>query len=321
MNKVLITGGCGFIGSNLVKYLLDKTNWEIHVLDNLSKGKLEHLIDLDDFESRVSFFKGDIVNIEDIYQAIKGCRYAINLAAQTGVIESIKDPFMDEKINIFGTINLLKASIDNKVEKFIQASSAAAVGKQKMPLNESQFPKPISPYGASKLASECYCRVFSNLFKLKTVVLRFSNVYGPKSYKKSSVIPKFIKHILKNKNLVVYGNGNQTRDFIYVEDVCLGIYLSLIKNLETFELVQLGTGKETSINSLINIFKDLIRSYDIKLPVIINSNPRTGELLKNYSDITKAKELLGFSIKRDLKEGLNETFKWYFENHNHFTLE
>lgn len=315
MIRVLITGGCGFIGANLTEYLLNNTDWHINILDNLSNGNLKDLENLKEFKTRVSFFKGDIIESKDISSAIKDCKYVINLAAQTGVIDSIQNPTFDERVNIYGIINLLKMSVDHKVEKFIQASSAAVLGKQKMPINEEMCPKPISPYGVSKLASESYCRAFSYSYNIKTVILRFSNVYGPKSYNKGSVIPKFIRNMLSSDPLEVYGNGNQTRDFIYVKDICYGIYLSLIKDLNNFELIQLGTGAETSINSLIDNLKDITKEFNLIIPEVKYSKSRVGEILHSYCDISKAEKILNFLVKGDLKQGLEETFKWFLENY------
>lgn len=320
MTRVLITGGCGFIGSNLTEFFLDHTNWHINILDNLSIGNLNNIKPLKDFRDRIYFFKGDITNSKDIEKAIKGCSYVVNLAAQTGVKPSLKDPFMDQRVNIFGILNLLKSSVDNKVKKFIQASTSAVLGDQKMPLNEEMFPKPTSPYGASKLSGESYCRVFSNTYKLSIVVLRFSNIYGPKSHAKESIIPKFIKRIIKNEDLEVYGNGDQTRDFVSVEDICNGIFLSLVKDTQKFELIQLGTGIETSVNTLIKILKEIIKGNSLDFPNVIYKESLPGEVFRSYTDISKAKKILDYSVKKDLKKGIKETFKWFLDNRDLITI-
>jgi UDP-glucose 4-epimerase len=314
MTRVLITGGCGFIGANLTEFLLDHTDWHINILDNLSVGSLDSIESLKEFTNRIYFFKGDITNLEDVGKAIEGCSYVVNLAAQTGVKPSLKNPFLDLEVNILGTLNLLKNSVDNKIKKFIQASSSAVLGDQKMPLKEEMFPRPNSPYGASKLSGENYCRIFSNTYNLNSNVLRFSNVYGKKAHAKNSIIPKFIKRIILNEVLEIYGDGNQTRDFIYVEDICNGIYLSLIKETQKFELIQLGTGMETSVNSLVRIFEELVKEYSLDIPDVVFKEPLPGEVFRSYADISKANKILGFSIQNDLEKGLRKSFAWFLDN-------
>jgi UDP-glucose 4-epimerase len=314
MSRVLITGGCGFIGANLTEFLLEHTDWYINILDNLSVGNLENIGTLNNFKDRITFYQGDITNSNDVQEAIKGCSYVVNLAAQTGVKPSLIDPIMDQKVNILGILNLLKNSVDNNIQKFIQASTSAVLGNQKIPLNEEMFPKPTSPYGASKLSGESYCRVYSKTYNLNTVVLRFSNIYGPKAHKKESIVPKFIKRIIKNEDLEVYGNGNHTRDFIYVKDVCNGIYLSLIKETKKFELIQIGTGEETSVNSLIEIFKEIVRENNLDFPNVVYKESFQGEVVRSFTEISKAVKILDYSVKKDLKNGIKETFMWFLDN-------
>jgi len=311
--KVLITGGCGFIGTNLVEYLLEKTNWKINILDNLSTGDFKNLKKIKNFsKKRISFLKGDIRNKKDIEKVIKGCDFVVNLAAQTGVISSQDNPLEDASINILGIIKFLEESRKFKIEKFLQASSAAPLGEQKMPLNENKVPKPLSPYGASKLAGEGYCSAFSASFGLNTVVLRISNVYGPFSKSKESVISNFVKSILEGKSVIIYGDGKQTRDFIYVKDVCEVIYLSLIKKLpHNFELFQIGTDKETSINNLFEIIKKEFERRGNKVKEPIYKPERKGEIRRNYADITKVKKILGFKPKTRLQQGIKKTIDWF----------
>ena len=315
MINVLITGGCGFIGSNLTEYLIKNTDWHINILDNLSTGSLKDIKSLNSFDERITFYQGDITNIQDINRVIKNCDYIINLAAQTSVIDSINDPLKDQEINIKGILNLLITAVKNNIRKFIQASSSAVLGKQEMPINEVKVPRPLSPYGASKLGGESFCSAFSSSFGLKCVVLRFSNVYGPKSYNKGSVIPKFIKKIINGKNLEIYGDGNQTRDFIHVNDVCSAVYLSIINNTEDFELFQIGSGMETSINSLLEVLSHTFKDLNLKMPKIEFKNQRPGEIINSYSDITRAKDF-GIQIKYNLTVGLEDTIKWYLKEHN-----
>ncbi len=299
MDKILITGGAGFIGTNLVNHLLGK--YEIRVLDLFPENNEEYFRKLG-----VEILKGDIRDEKTAREAVKGCKYVVHLAAQTDVIKSVEDPKFDFENNAWGTLNMLNASKENSIEKFVFASSSAALGEKEPPIREDMVPKPISPYGASKLAGEGYCSTFYGSYGLKTVVLRFANVYGIHSTHKTSVIAKFIRRILEGKELVVYGDGTQTRDYINVKDICSAIELSLEKNVggETF---QIGTGKETSILQLI----DILKSVSGKELNIRYEPPRKGEILRNYVDNSKAKRALGFNPNINLEQGVMKTFEWF----------
>ncbi|MBW2985807.1 GDP-mannose 4,6-dehydratase [Candidatus Woesearchaeota archaeon] len=312
MTKVLITGGCGFIGSNLVEFILQKTDWQINVLDNLTGGKLEDIEQIAGFKERSTFFKGDIRNKEDVSKAVAGCDYVVNLAAQVGVMPSVEDPLFDADVNIIGTITVLNACVKNKIKKFVQASSAAPLGDQEMPMHEKKVPQPLSPYGASKLADEAYCSAFAASYGLNTVALRFSNAYGIKSYQKGSVIPLFIRQILNGETCTIFGDGEQTRDFIYVTDICNGIYLALTTELKNkFELIQLATGKETSMNELFKVLKQEFEKHGKTVQDAKYVPARPGEIIRNYADITKLRTLLNYEPKVDLKEGISKTVSWF----------
>ena len=309
MVQVLITGGCGFIGLNLTEYLLENTDWNIRVLD-YGENTLTSLEGID--FNRVSYVKGDIRDKNDVLEAVKGCDFVVNLAAQTGVIPSIKDPFNDAEMNIFGLINVLDASVKQGVKCVVQASSAAPLGEQEMPLDETKVPRPSAPYGASKLACEGYCSAFSCFAGLRSVVLRFSNVYGPKSMQKGSVVAKFIKQILAKEDIIVYGDGTQTRDFIHVKDICQAIHLGLTRQgLDNFELFQIATGKETSVNELWDILKSELKARGVDVPEPVYEPERPGEIKLNYSDISKARSKLGFDPKIELADGVKETVEWF----------
>lgn len=317
MKKVLVTGGCGFIGTNLIEYLLDITDWEINVLDNLSVGKLEYLKSIDGYtEDRIDFYKGDITNKDDVEESITGCDHVINLAAQTDVIDSVNNPKNDAEINVLGTINVLKASVENDIVNFTQASSAAPLGEQDMPIHEEKVPQPLSPYGASKLACEGYCSAFSGSYNLSTVTLRFSNVYGPKSWHKGSVVAKFIKQIIDGETPVIYGDGGQTRDFIHTKDISQALYLATVGDLEDdFELFQVATGVETSINELYEIINEKMSKYGYDVPEPEYGEKRAGEIYRNYADISKAKKVLDYEPEIDLDEGIDESIKWFIDNY------
>ena len=355
----LVTGGCGFIGLNLIKFLINKGYHNLRILDNLSIGTIESLesvlSELGTFTKKhsgnlinysldsslltpnsslehvdsslltsnfsLTLIIGDIRNKENCLNATEAINAVIHLAAHAGVIPSIKDPFFDFDTNALGTLNMLYASVQNKVDKFIFASSNAPLGDHDPPLSEGKVAKPLSPYGASKLSCEGYCSAFYGSYGLKTVTLRFSNVYGPYCLHKQSVVAKFIKDGISKGELTVYGDGTQTRDFIHVEDLCHAIYLCLaalkndritnqpitINRKISGELFHLGTGKETSILELAELIEELFND-EIKISF---APERKGEIKRNYSDIAKAREILGFSQKISIKEGVKSVYKWF----------
>ncbi|MFO8051459.1 MAG: NAD-dependent epimerase/dehydratase family protein [Thermoplasmatota archaeon] len=312
--RILITGGAGFIGTNLIEHALSNTNLKFLVLDNESVGRFEDLKKIAGFdEGRVELFKGDIRSMEDVEEAIDGCSIVVNLAAQTGVVPSIEDPRKDALVNIMGTLNLLEASRKFGIKRFVQASSAAPLGEQDPPLHEGKLPGPLSPYGASKLACEGYCSAYRGSFGLSTVVLRFSNVYGRHSFKKGSVIAKFIKEGLSKRPLTIFGDGGQTRDFVYAGDLSQGI-LNVIFTTPQHSIYQLGTGVETSVNQLVGILKDEFRKRE--LPELnVEHGPRLqGEIMRNYTDISLAMRELDYHPKMELKAGVGTTIEWFLNN-------
>ena len=312
ISTVLITGGCGFIGVNLAKYLTNHS-YKIRILDNLSTGKKDNLLDAGCQLTPDNLIITDIRDQDAVSQAIKNTDAIIHLAAHTRVVESLSKPQETWEINTKGTFNLLEACRLTRVKTFIFISTNAALGEQIPPFDETKIPKPISPYGASKLAGEALCSAYYHSFGLNTTSLRFSNCYGPYSQHKSSVVAKFITGIKRHEPLKVYGDGEQTRDFIHVDDICQAISLCLQTNdILEGQVFQIASGRETTINSLIAILK-VITGYDIPT---INEPKRKGDITKNYSDITKAKDTLGFKPKIELKSGLNDLWYWYIEQAN-----
>ncbi|MGD9015727.1 MAG: GDP-mannose 4,6-dehydratase, partial [Candidatus Omnitrophota bacterium] len=224
--KIFMTGGCGFIGANLVKYLLDRDNYDIVIYDNLSTGSqqnLERAISDSQKKGTVKFIRGDICDKTKINSVIRGNHTIIHLAAHTRVVESVKSPQENFQVNAIGTFNILEASRYNRIKKFIFASSNAAVGEQIPPINEKMIPRPISPYGATKLYGEALCLAYYHTYGLRTACLRFANAYGPYSEHKTSVVAKFVKRAKAGKSLEIYGDGKQTRDFIHAQDICQAI--------------------------------------------------------------------------------------------------
>ena len=225
------------------------------------------------------------------------------------------DPARDMEINVRGSLNLLEVCRKMGIPRFIFSSSSAPLGSCAPPVSEASLPRPLSPYGASKLAVEGYCSAYYASFGVKTIALRFSNVYGPRSGNKGSVIAAFIKNILARNPLVVYGNGNQTRDFLYVEDICNAITVAIqTDNSEIFGMpIHIATGAETAINSLIVRLGNLARSSGFE-PLKVNYEPvRAGEMERCFVNIDKAKRTLGYVPVWGLDEGLVKTWNWYLQ--------
>jgi UDP-glucose 4-epimerase len=311
--KILVTGGCGFIGTNLIDLLLSMGGYEISILDNLSAGNIRYLKDVLGSHklglSYVDFIKGDIRNMSAVKQACKGVHAVVHLAAHAGVVPSVENPFYDAEVNVSGTLNLLEASRKAGVERFVFASSNAPLGAESPPMNEDKAPRPLSPYGASKLAGEGYCSAFWGSYGLKTVVLRFSNAYGPWSMHKANVVASFIKDGMSKGILTIYGDGSQTRDFIHSEDISraiAGVLESRSRDIcgETFHL---GTGNETRIGDLAEIIKDLFGGS----VETVYEPERAGEIKRNYSDSGKAGKVLGFSPSVSLEDGVKKVFDWF----------
>ncbi len=293
----LVTGGCGFIGTNLVERLC-QADYRVRVLDNCSVG--------DTPSNGVEFMLGDICDQEAVRAAVEGTDVVIHLAAQSGVIPSIEDPLHDFETNALGTLNLLSACRDSGVKRFVFASSNAALGEVPIPFDESKAANPISPYGASKLTGEAYCLAFRGSFNLPTVALRFANAYGPLSSHKNSVIAKFLKCALDGQPLIIYGDGSQTRDFIYVDDICDAIVLAAEADCAG-EIFQIASGVEIPIIDLARLIQELVEG-DV---LIVHEERRQGEAYRIRASIDKAGRLLGFSPKVQIQEGVKRTYEWF----------
>lgn len=311
--RVFISGGAGFVGSNLVKYLLDRNGFDITVYDNLSEGSRENLqeaIDDSAKNGKVEFIKGDILNFEKLSFDISGHDFAVHLAAYTKVRESIENPKESLAVNATGTFNVLEAARRQNIGRFVFASSNAAVGEQTPPINESMVPKPLSPYGAVKLYGEALCSAYFHSYGLKTVALRFANVYGSYSGHKTSVVAKFLKRIKQGQNLEIYGDGCQTRDFIHARDISQAIYLVLSGDSFTAppwgEVFQIATGQETRI---IDLASAIFRIAGESEQRIMHSEQLKGEIRANFSDIREANDILGFCPKVGLDDGLSEMWQ------------
>jgi UDP-glucose 4-epimerase len=300
MPKILITGGAGFIGSHLTDRLI-KEGYKVIAIDNLSTGKKENI------NPKAKFYKIDICfpKVREVFKKEKP-EIVFHLAALPRVPLSVKEPVLTSRVNVLGTINIFKASVDSKVKRVIFASSSSVYGDQKkLPLKEDMAPNPISPYGLQKYVCEQFAKLFSNLYKIQIVSLRYFNVYGPRidfDSEYSLVIGKFLKLKTEGKPLTIYGDGNQTRGFCYVDDVVEANILAMdSKKIKGGEVINTGSEKSHSINYLAKLIGGKVKY----LP------PRPGDVLHTRADITLAKKLLNWSAKVSLEEGLEKTKQWF----------
>ncbi len=296
--NVLITGGCGFVGVNLARYLHGK-GYHIRILDDLSAANPDHRQILTGAGSP-EIIRGDIRDGAAVKRALEGAEAVVHLAASTSVTESLENPKGFWDINVNGTLNLLETCRAAGIVRFVFASSNAAVGEQTPPINEKMIPKPLSPYGASKLAGEALCSAYFHSFGMQTVALRFANVYGPHSDHKTSVIALFLKWAAEGRPFTIYGDGEQTRDFVHVEDISQAIHRSLQAESVGGEIFQIASGRETSINDLVRLIAR-VTGREIRT---VPQPERKGEIRRNYSDIAKAKKILGFEPVVQLEQGL-----------------
>ena len=300
--KYLITGGSGFIGTNLVKELKKNPKNEIMIVDKVPPpiNNVNYILE----------------NIESVPSSIfKDIDIVIHLACRSGVESSTKDPMGAFQENVYATLRCLEISRQCGVKRFIFSSSGGTVlGEQSEPLNETLAPNPSSVYGASKLACEGYCKAYYKSYGLETVILRFSNVYGPYSNQKDfNLIPGFIMKAIRGETCFINGDGNVTKDYIYVKDLIKAILTTCTSIGVGGEIFQVATGKETSINSIAGILTMLCRRYFGRDIVIENRDTRVGDVTYTC-DISKIKSKLSFEPSYTLEDGLDETFRWFLEN-------
>jgi len=300
-SKVLVTGGAGFIGSHLVDELVGR-GYRVVVLDSFRSGRMENLsqhLESDDF----NLVCGDVRDRRVVKGAMDGVEAVVHLAALIDVEESVNNPIETHDVNVNGTLNVLEEAAGRDVERFVYASSTAVYGEvNPLPINEDCPLEPMSPYAASKASAECYCRAFCRSYGLGTIMLRYFNVYGRRQQHNpySGVIAKFLNNALVGDPLVVYGDGEQTRDFIYIDDVVDATMLALESGNLVDETFNICTGKPITINELAQIVKEVTgRSLQITY-----DKPRKGDLKNNYGDPSKAEEILGFKAKVALRKGL-----------------
>ena len=317
---ILITGGAGFIGSNLCEYFLSK-NYKVICLDNFATG---HRHNLKDFINNSSFrlIEGDIRNLADCHEAVQGVDYVLHQAALGSVPRSINDPITTNDVNVSGFLNMLVASRDAKVKRFVYAASSSTYGDSAgLPKVEDVIGKPLSPYAITKYVNELYAEIFSKTYGLETIGLRYFNVFGRKQDPNgayAAVIPKFVMQLMQLQSPVINGDGNYSRDFTYIENVIQMNELAMLtQNPEAVNTVyNTAYGDRNTLNNLVNYLKEFLAQYEPKIANInIEYGPnRAGDIPHSLASIDKAKRLLGYNPKFSMQEGLKEAVHWYWEN-------
>ena len=301
MTNVLITGGAGFIGRHLADYLTGRVDVAVTVIDNESLGDRKHL-DL----SKVRFIAGDLRNRDELRSALEGQDVVVHLAADTRVVESIADPAHNFECNVVGTFNLLEHCRELGVNRIVAASTGGAIlGDVEPPVHEQMAPQPTSPYGASKLMLEGYLSAYASSYGMSTCALRFSNIYGPRSFHKGSVVAHFYRQVLAGDKLVVYGDGSQTRDFLYVGDLVEGIWTAAEGPAQG--AFQLGSGAPTTLNQLLEHMRT-VTGHEIE---VVYQDFRAGEVRDTWCEIEKARTGFGFDPATTLEDGLRRTWEWF----------
>jgi len=318
--KILVTGGAGFIGSNLTEALL-KLNNEVICLDNFATGKKENITPFLT-NPNYTLIEGDIRNISDCQLAVKGVDYVLHQAALGSVPRSIKDPITSNEVNVSGFLNMLIASRDSGVQRFIYAASSSTYGDSEvLPKVEDKIGKPLSPYAITKYVNELYADVFSKTYGLETIGLRYFNVFGRKQDPNgayAAVIPKFVSQFMTGESPVINGNGEFSRDFTYIDNVIQANLLSMItNNKEAINTVyNVAFGERNTLKDLVELLKKFLTELDSKIKdiqVIYGPN-RVGDIPHSLASIDKAKNLLAYNPQFSLEKGLKEAVNWYWNN-------
>jgi UDP-N-acetylglucosamine 4-epimerase len=319
-STILITGGAGFIGSNLIEYFLSKGN-NVVCLDNFATG---HRHNIKDFINNPNFrlIEGDIRNAADCSNAVKGVDYVLHQAALGSVPRSINDPVTTNDVNVSGFLNMLVAATDAKVKRFVYAASSSTYGDSVgLPKVEEVIGKPLSPYAITKYVNELYADIFSKTYGLETIGLRYFNVFGRKQDPNgayAAVIPKFVMQLMQHESPVINGDGNYSRDFTYIDNVIQMNELAMTTSnqLAVNTVYNTAYGDRNTLNNLVGYLKEFLSEYD---PEIANISieygaARAGDIPHSLASIDKAKELLGYDPKFSLQEGLKESVEWYWKN-------
>ena len=320
-NKIiLVTGGAGFIGSNLCEVLLEKGN-KVVCLDNFATGKRENIAQLLD-NTDFTLFEGDIRNLNDCLKASISVDYILHQAALGSVPRSIKDPITSNDVNVSGFLNMLVAARDNGVKRFVYAASSSTYGdSESLPKVEDTTGKPLSPYAITKYVNELYADIFSKTYGLETIGLRYFNVFGRKQDPNgayAAVIPKFVNQLMKGESHIVNGDGNYSRDFTYIDNVIQANLLSLVAtNKKAINTVyNVAFGDRNTLNDLISYIKEYLSDFDSKvIDIKVTYGPkRNGDIPHSHASIEKAIELLNYNPQFSLQKGLKEAVKWYWKN-------
>jgi len=305
--RYLVTGGAGFIGSNTVDELVRRGHGVV-VLDDLSSGKEENLAEI---RSKITFIKGSVTDLEIVQKAMFQADYVIHLAARTSVPRSVKDPIDTNRINVDGTLNVLVAARDNKIKRYVFAASSSAYGETPtLPKSEDMPAVPISPYGVSKYVGELYAQTFGRCYGLENVCLRYFNIFGPRQDPDSpysGVLSRFATAFLESTSPVVYGDGEQTRDFTFIENAVQANILACEAPSASGRIFNIGTGHSVTLNRVLRMFEKIAgKTVDVKY-----EPPREGDIRDSLADIRLAQEALGYEPTVLIEEGLERTYAWY----------
>lgn len=317
---ILITGGAGFIGSNLCEYFIGK-NYKVVCLDNFATGHRHNLSAFVDHKN-FTLIEGDIRNLEDCKKAVSGATYVLHQAALGSVPRSINDPITTNDVNVSGFLNMLVAARDEKVKRFVYAASSSTYGDSKgLPKVEDVIGNPLSPYAITKYVNELYANIFSSSYGLETIGLRYFNVFGRKQDPNgayAAVIPKFVMQLMNNESPVINGDGNFSRDFTYIDNVIqMNERAMTSQNPDAINTVyNTAYGDRNTLNDLVGYLKEYLSEFDAKIAAIeiVYGPNRAGDIPHSLASIDKAKELLGYDPQFSIKEGLKEAVGWYWNN-------
>jgi nucleoside-diphosphate-sugar epimerase len=305
--KYLVTGGAGFIGSNLAEALLTRRH-TVRILDNFATGRRQNIIP---FLDKIELIEGDLRSYHIVREAVDGMDFILHQGALPSVPRSVKDPITTNQVNVEGTLNILNAALDAGVRRVIFASSSSIYGDSEvLPKQEDMFPNPLSPYAVSKMAGEKYCQVFARIYKLHTLALRYFNVFGPRqdpSSQYSAVIPKFISAILQDRAPLIYGDGKQSRDFTFVNNVVDANILATEADFPPGMVFNCACHERTDLNELVAAINRILK----KKVEPRYSDPRPGDVKHSFADITRIRQQLGYEPGILFEDGLRRTIEFY----------
>lgn len=304
--EILVTGGAGFVGANLVP-LLEAAGARVTVLDSLVTGRATYL---DGTNARL--ITGDIRDSATLDRAVAGADAVVHLAAAGSVVDSVASPKDNFEANVVGTFEVLDAARRHGIERLVFSSTGGAlIGDAIPPVSERSLPKPISPYGASKLAAEAYCHAFAKSFGMRTIALRFANVYGPFSGHKKGAMTAFFKALFEEQPIVIFGDGTASRDFMHVSDICRALQLALVADLAPGTVMHVATGVESTVLQLADACRRAAGKPDHPIEF---RDRRPGEVERNFASYELAAELMGFAPSVTLEEGVADAWRWYLDN-------